>query len=123
MAFRLISSGSVTGGGFAIGFSPVVIEPNATRTLVKTDAASYIQCTNVAGCTITIPPQSDVDWLADTKIDGRGTLGPVMFVPGVGVTIDVPDDYKLEAVAKSVWSLKRESEDKWVLVGFVAEDI
>lgn len=102
-------------------YSEVVEEPNTTRTLAITDSGKWIRSTNVSGCTITLPPQSSVAWGDNVEIFGRGTLSSVEFTPGSGVTIDVVAGYELESVAKAAWTLKREAEDEWVLIGHLVE--
>ena len=94
-------------------FSAVVTESGAARTLAIGDIGRYIRLTRVAGCNITVPPQSSVAWIADTEIYFRNASeGPISIIAGSGVTInnaaaaadlEQHDTFALKRVASNVW--------------------
>ena len=100
-------------------FATIVTETGTTRTLALTDDGKYLLCSNAAGCTITVPPQSSVTWTANAEIHGRGSVGTTTFTPGSGVTVDIPAALTLVATAKAMWTLKREAENVWALAGYL----
>jgi hypothetical protein len=98
---------------------PIVTDATAARTLVLTDAQKYIRCTNAGAMAVTIPPQSDVAWPADTEIIvEQAGAGQVTIAAGVGVTIRNRADMTLKSAAQyAVLTLKRVGADEWVLSG------
>lgn len=101
--------------GLDKSFRPLISEATTARTLSLTDAAAYILCSNAAGCSVTVPPQSSVAWPDNCEIWGRGSVGAVTLVAGSGVTINIPASLSLVVTAKTQWKLKREAEDVWAL--------
>ena len=102
-----------------IAYSAVITESTTSRTLAKSDEGKYILCNNASGCTIDIPPQSSVAWVDNVEIHGRGSLGLVDFVPDSSVTLDYADGLSAVAQIGAAWTLKRESADSWVLIGYL----
>lgn len=63
--------------------------PNATYTLTLANIASYVRCINAAGCTITIPNDTTVNFPLSTEISFRQcTTGGIELVAGSGVTLN-----------------------------------
>lgn len=93
----------------------------ATHTLVIGNSLSFLDCTNVAGCAITVPPQSSVAWADDTEIIGNSRLDTTTFVAGSGVTINKADGKALEANKMAPWALRRLEEDEWLLTGYLVD--
>lgn len=102
-----------------VAYSTVVTESTTARTLSKSDEGKYIICNNASGCTIDIPPQASVAWADNVEIHGRGSLGLVDFVPDSSVTLDYADGLSAVAQIGAAWTLKRESADNWVLIGYL----
>lgn len=97
-----------------------VIVSGTTKTLALADAHTVQPCTNAAGCTITVPPNSDVAFPIGTEILFHVAGGPVTFVAGFGVA--VYPAYTLVSPRKfSVMSLRKTATDGWALApyGFV----
>lgn len=99
-------------------YSEVEDAPSATFTFDLTQANKYIRCT-LASTTITIPPNASVPFPIGTEIDGRGTVDAVTFAAGAGVTISVPTGYETVATSGTVWTVKKEATDTWVLMGIL----
>jgi hypothetical protein len=97
-----------------------VLVSGTTKTLALADAHTVQPCTNAAGCTITVPPNSDVAFPIGTEILFHVAGGPVTFVAGFGVA--VYPAYTLVSPRKfSVMSLRKTATDGWALApyGFV----
>jgi len=96
---------------------PTVTESTTARTLALTDAQKYIRTTNSSAVTVTVPPQVDVAWLADTEIIlfVAGT-GQVTIAAGSGVTINTPETLK-SAKRYATMTLKRVASNTWDLSG------
>ncbi len=112
----LVSSG---GGGGGTDVTNVT-ESTTTRTLGLSDHKKFIDCTNAAGCVITVPPQSSVAWLSGTEVVGAGRLDSCTFID-TGVDIIIPDDRILECTKGSPWALRRLGTDVWILTGYLVE--
>lgn len=110
-----------TGGGAQA--SVVVTEATTSRSLTTADENKYLRCTAAGGCAITVPAQASVAWADNVEIHGRGTANSVTFVEDTGVTISVPAGFELEAGSGSAWTLKREAENEWVLIGALVETV
>lgn len=92
-----------------------------TLTLGLEHVDCYLICTHLNGCKVTIPPQSEVGWPDAAEIHGRGVMGYIQFLGGVGVEISIPEKFDKEAVKGSAWTLKKEGVDKWALIGYLSE--
>lgn len=108
--------GAAEGGGEYTN----VTESTTARTLGLSDHKKFIDCTNAAGCAITVPPQSSVAWLSDTEVAGAGRLDSCTFID-TGIDIIIPDDRILECTKGSPWALRRLEEDVWILTGYLVE--
>lgn len=97
-----------------------VTESTTARTLGLTDRRKFIDCTNAAGCAITVPPQSSVTWVDNTTITGVGRLDSCTFID-TGIDIIIPDDRILECTKGSPWALRRLDTDVWLLTGYLLE--
>jgi|SRR5690606_24380812 len=125
-------SSIVAGGGITIDDSdpvnPVVsatgsagtevnVQSGTAYTLVLTDAFKMVIMDNAGTNTITVPPNADVAFPANTRIDlGQDGAGQTTIVAGAGVTIRTPETLKL----RKQWSkasLIRRAADVWDLVG------
>jgi hypothetical protein len=95
----------------------IVTEATTSRTLVLTDAQKYLRCTNGSATTITVPPQTDVAWVAATEIlIEQGGAGQVTIAAGSGVTLRTSQTL-LSAAQYSQLTLKRVASDEWVVGG------
>lgn len=86
-------------------------------TLVLTDAFKMVTMDNADANTLTVPPDSDVAFPVNTRIDlGQDGAGQTTIVAGAGVTIRTPETLKL----RKQWSkasLIRRAADVWDIVG------
>ena len=98
-----------------------VTESTTTRTLGLSDHKKFIDCTNAAGCTITVPPQASVAWSDNTEIIGVGELDNITFVEGASVEILIPDGRLLECYKGAPWALRRLATNKWALAAYLVE--
>jgi hypothetical protein len=98
-------------------YSAVRTQSGTTYTLVLGDAGDYIQTTSTTAVTITVPPQADVTWAADTEIYfEQNNTGQITIAAGSGVTINSSETLKSFA-RYSVIALKRVAENVWTLTG------
>lgn len=104
-------------------YRPVLDVTGTTRTLDLVDAGRYLLCSNAAGCAITVPPQSSVTWPENCEIHGAGDLDATTFVADTGVTIKVPTGFDLAVTPGAAWTLKREAENVWRLIGNLVEAV
>lgn len=102
-------------------YRPVLDVTGTTRTLALIDAGRYLLCSNAAGCTMTVAAQASVAWPANCEIHGAGDLDATNFVQDTGVTIKVPAGFDSSVVAGCGWTLKREAENVWRLIGNLVE--
>jgi len=106
---------AASGGGAT--YSAVRTQSGTTYTLVLGDAGDYIQTTSSTAVTITVPPQADVTWAADTEIYfEQNDTGQITIAAGSGVTINSSETLKSFA-RYSVIALKRVASDGWTLTG------
>jgi len=104
-----------SGGGAS--YSAVRTQSGTTYTLVLGDAGDYIQTTSTTAVTITVPPQADVTWAADTEIYfEQNNTGQITIAAGSGVTINSSETLKT-AARYAVVALKRVASDTWTLTG------
>ncbi len=103
-----------------LGKSSVAVS-TTTKTLDLSDAGTLQNCSNGSTQTITVPPQTDVVWVADTEIDFAQTgVGKVTLAEGSGVTIVSAFGNLSIAVQYAGATLKRLGSDLWLLVGNLA---
>lgn len=82
-----------------------------------TDEHTCIKFTKATAGTITIPPQTDEAWAAETVLSGiQYGAGQITITPGSGVTLR--SAYGLKTVAQyAVWEARRITTDEWVVYG------
>lgn len=94
----------------------------ANTILALTDAGTMVEMNSASTRTFTIPPQSDVAWAADTRIDlSREGAGTVQILAGSGVTIHSAGGatpYISEQYAGAV--LWRRGSNDWRIYGAVS---
>ena len=94
-----------------------IVSVAASRILLLTDTQKYLRCSNASAMNITVPPQADVVWTADTEIVIEQTgAGQVTLVAGAGVTIHTSETL-ITAGQYSLVALKRVASNEWVLAG------
>lgn len=95
----------------------VNVQTSTAYTLVLTDSFKMVAMDNAGANTLTVPPNSAVAFLANTRIDiGQDGAGKTTIVAGAGVTIRTPETLKL----RKQWSkasLIRRAANVWDLVG------
>jgi hypothetical protein len=110
-------SGTLSWAATPASYSAVRTQSGTTYTLVLGDAGDYIQTTSTTAVTITVPPQADVTWAADTEIYfEQNNTGQLTIAAGSGVTINSSETLKSFA-RYSVIALKRVAENVWTLTG------
>ena len=116
-AYATAAQGALADSALQTQSFALVTESTTSRTLLLTDAQKYIRCTNGSATTITVPPQTDVAWVADTEIliEQAGT-GQITIAPGSGVTLRTSQTL-LSASQYSQLTLKRVASDEWVVGG------
>lgn len=104
----------------AVSIAPATIA-DAAYTLVLGDAYGYHRLTNVAGCDITVPPNSDVAFAIGTVITFRQAVAAAStLVAGTGVTLNAPGGAggSLEfAEEGATVQIKKISTDAWDVIG------
>jgi len=115
---NLAGQQGTTGNSGGPSYTPVT-EPNATRTATLADVNALLDCTNIVGCVITIPPQSSVAWTSTSELAAmQSGAGQVQFVAGAGVTFDPDSDsYKSRKVGSIVGIKRRPTTDTWTAFG------
>jgi hypothetical protein len=110
-------SGTLSWAAAPASYSAVRTQSGISYTLVLGDAGDYIQTTSTTAVTITVPPQTDVAWAADTEIYfEQNNTGQITIAAGSGVTINSSETLKSFA-RYSVIALKRVAENVWTLTG------
>ena len=92
--------------------SPTVLDLSHAQKFLLLNATSPI--------TLTIPPQSSVEWHDGCQIEGvqLGEGGSVSFVAGAGVTLEWDKRWALKTAAPgAVFGLKRLAADRWLVFG------
>lgn len=105
-------------GGAGGEVAAVVTESTTSRTLGLPDAGCYIRHTNSGASTVTVTPQADVTWLADTEIHIRRAGGAnLTLTPGGGVTLNAPSGGTLVLTNAMTVTLKRVALNEWDVIG------
>lgn len=121
MTRRIFTAQRVAQAIAALGtprYAPVTTQA-ASYTLVLTDAGKWVRMNVATANNLTVPPQSDVAWDADTEIHVEQTgVGQTTIVAGTGVAIHSSETLNL-AVQYAVATLKRVAADEWVLIGYL----
>lgn len=99
----------------------VVNAQTGNYTVQASDAGKVIEMTSTFARTITIPPDSTVDFPVGTIIEFfRGGGGSVSIEPGAGVTINAVDDLRGLRALYSSASIRKRSANTWALTGDLA---
>lgn len=98
---------------------PIVTVTGTTHTVSTAEAGSLIRCTNVAGCTITVPKD-----VTDDVPDGiyydveQAAAGQVTFTAESGATCTPPADYNAKTrVQRSRVGLQKTAANTWSIFG------
>lgn len=117
------SSGDVTVSfDYSVGNQSVEnAQTGTTYTLVLTDAGKMVTLTNASAITLTVPPNADVAFPVNTRIDLlQYGAGQVTVAAGSGVTI-YSSGTKLKITGQySGATLWKKATNTWVLVGDIA---
>ena len=93
-------------------------QTGTTYTLVLTDAAKRITCTNAGAITLTVPPNSSVAFPVGSQIIvEQWGAGAITFAEGSGVTINSLNDNLTSQGQYGVFSLVKDATDVWILAG------
>lgn len=100
----------------------VVLSANTTYTLAYTDLQAMLVHTTTSATTITIPPNSSVNFAAgDTIHFMQGGSQQLNIVGGSGVIVNIRNGFTANtAVQYSLCSATQISTDHWVLYGDLA---
>ena len=119
-----LSGGGTTGSvslafDYSVGNQSVEnAQTGTTYTLVLTDAGKMVTCSNASAITLTVPPNADVAFPTNTRIDLlQYGAGQVTVAAGSGVTIySKGSALKLSAqyAGATLW---KKATNTWVLVG------
>ena len=118
-------SGGGTSGDVTVSFDYSVgnqsvenAQTGTTYTLVLTDAGKMVTMTNASANTLTVPPNADVAFPTNTRIDLlQYGAGQTTIAAGSGVTI-YSSGSKLKLTGQySGASLWKKATDTWVLIG------
>jgi predicted flavoprotein YhiN len=91
-----------------------------TYTLLLADAGSYIRCTHASGCSVTVPPATDVAFEETARIELVGTLGQVTLVEGDGVTVNATPSLVTREAGSGVLLVYTSTADVWDAHGDLA---
>lgn len=112
------------GAAWLVSAGPVkapTTQAGTTYTAVLADAGGYIQFTNVAAVTFTIPPNASVAYPIGTVITvEQNNIGGVTFTPGSGVTLRSRGGYLQTAGQYAVAQAKKVATNTWTIIGDVA---
>lgn len=105
--------------GIAAAAPPSVVQNIAAQdhTLDVDAAGRYLRTTFVGASSLTMPPQSEASWEADTEIHVRAAGGAVTLVPGDGVDLLPPGGGSLVVPERGAVTLKRAATDVWDVLG------
>lgn len=113
--WTIVSGG---GGGGGSSFSTPITISSSSYTLSPSDTNKYLMLTNSNGCSITIPPDSELAVPIGTEIYGVSTQDNTEFVAGSGVVIRaVSNNIPVEMLVDTVWVLKKEAINIWRVSG------
>lgn len=87
------------------------------------DANTYNRMTNAAGCTVNIPPESDINFPLDTEMHFRQVTdsGQVLMAWQTSTTVNGVKNFQpLTAIQGSVLVIKKVGIEEWDLFGFLA---
>lgn len=96
---------------------PLNQQTGTAYTLVLTDGTKWLELSNAAAVTLTVPPNSSVAFPVGTVIQGMQTgAGQVTIVAGVGVTLNGSPGLKVAAQYGS-FGLIKVATDTWRVFG------
>jgi hypothetical protein len=97
-------------------------EANTTHTLTDQDLSTLWNCTNAAGCTITVPNDTTYDAPIDTEASYRQgtTTGVLTFVGAGGVTIDPGVFTAATTYHGATVTLKKVAANYWFATGYLS---
>jgi hypothetical protein len=102
------------------GFESVQVlntQSGTTYSLILSDAGDLVSLTNAAGCTVTIPPDSSVNFGIGQRIDiGQFSVGTVVIAPAAGVTLYSTDSPTLVS-QYSIGTLIKIGNNEWTFAG------
>ena len=99
---------------------PSNTQTGTSYTLVLADAFKFIEMSNAAASTLTVPPNSAVAFPIGTVIEGvQLGAGQVTLTPGSGVTINAAPGRKV-AAQYGVFGIRKSATDTWVAYGRLA---
>lgn len=101
------------------GFRPVNTQTGTTYITVLSDCGKQITMNNGSASTLTIPPHSDVAYVAQTEMDiAQLGAGQVTITPGAGVTIlSYTSLTKMAGQYAGATIKQTATQDTWLLVG------
>lgn len=92
-------------------------QQTASYTLVRSDRSKLIEVSNAGATTVTVPPDSSVNFPVGTEVRVLQTgVGQVTIAAGSGVTVNATPGLKLRAQWSSVNIVKR-AANTWVALG------
>jgi hypothetical protein len=97
-------------------------ESNITHTVTDQDLSTLWNCTNIAGCAITVPNDSTYNAPLDTEINFRqGTVAGILTFAGAGgVTLD-PGIFQLSTTFHGATvMLKKAAANYWFVTGYLS---
>lgn len=97
-------------------------EANLTHTISDIDLGAIWNCTNTAGCAITIPNDSSYDAPLDSEVSFRqGTVAGVLTFAGAGgVTVDTGIFVAATTFHGAVVTLKKAAANFWIGTGYLS---
>lgn len=96
----------------------VVVDATTSRVLSLTDGGKYLRFTDSGTKTVTVAPQADEAWSADTEIHVRNAgAGNLTLVGGTGVTLTAPYSGSLIVPDAGTVTIKRTASDSWDVMG------
>lgn len=112
----------IAGAGSAVRTTTWKTEANPTHTLTDVDPGSIWDCTNAAGCVVTIPDDTTYDAPLDTEISFRqGTVaGLVSFVTAGSATLDTGVFLQHTTYHGATVMIKKAAANTWIGIGYLA---
>jgi hypothetical protein len=110
----------------AAPYSRVATKAGTTATLVLVDAWSYLQFTNDAGCTVTVPTDAQLDFVVGTEIRlmaGRNDAPVILDSQDNAVVLNAPESATFPLSTReggSVITIKKIAADVWDVYGDLA---
>jgi len=98
------------------------VEANPTHTITDQDLGAFWNCTNVAGCIITVPNDTTYSAPIDTEISYRQatTSGILSFVAAGGVTLNTGIFLPSTTFNGAIVTLKKIAANSWIGWGYLS---